>query len=194
MPEKRGDPILKSMITELTLPGGEKVQLIFLRQAPDLGELIYLQSIRSRAVDENSTIATIYRGLLLRFTMLLAGEAKAQIQFDTVISPPSSRNDADPYREAVLRQARVPDLSSRFSRNGSTRSATATSLEEMCAEFEYKAGGDEASIKSLLIVDESVASGRTIAAMLCHLRKAGLPRDCVITVAAPAFLQDRRSK
>lgn len=182
------------MTSEFELPTGEKVSVIFLRQLPDLGELIYLQSIRSGRVDEDSLIARIYRNLLVRFAMLLAAEVKARISFDAVVSPPSSRTDADPYREAILRDAKCLDLSPRFSRIGKTRAATAKSLEEVFAEFQYKPAGDEGSIKSLLIVDDSVASGSTIAALLHHLRKAGLPSNSVITAAAPALLQHRRSE
>ncbi|MCC3243803.1 phosphoribosyltransferase [Methylocystis sp. WRRC1] len=42
----------------------------------------------------------------------------------------------------------------------------------------------------MLIVDESVASGKTVAAVLEHLRHAGLPGDCKIMVAAPAWLKE----
>jgi orotate phosphoribosyltransferase-like protein len=54
--------------------------------------------------------------------------------------------------------------------------------------------GGECGIKSLLIVDESVSSGRTIAAVLAHLRRAGLPKDCIVYVAAAAWLVDKKLK
>ena len=60
-----------------------------------------------------------------------------------------------------------------------TRSWTSSSIGPLDTSLEFK---------SLVIVDESLASGRTVAAMLHHLRQAGLPKDCVVYVAVAAYL------
>jgi uracil phosphoribosyltransferase len=86
------------------------------------------------------------------------------------------------------------DLTARFSRNGKIRAAAASSVEEVRDEFNYQSVGDESEIKSLLIIDESLASGRTVAAVLDHLRSVGLPKDCIIYVAVAAWLIEKRSK
>ena len=70
------------------------------------------------------------------------------------------------------------------------RAATASSVSDMVEEFNYKAGGDEVEIESLLIVDEFVASGKTCAAVLHHLRAVRLKEKCKITVAAAAWLTE----
>ena len=49
------------MIDELALPSGERVQFIFLRKWPNLGNMIYLQSIRSGLIEEDSSVAQDYR-------------------------------------------------------------------------------------------------------------------------------------
>jgi len=113
--------------------------------------------------------------------------------FDAVVSPPSSRDDAIPYREACIKRGKMRDLSQRFTRKGAVKAATADTLQEMIGEFVYEPGGDEKSITSLLIVDESLASGRSAAAVLHYLRTAGLPETCKVTVAVAALLAPNSS-
>jgi hypothetical protein len=110
--------------------------------------------------------------------------------FDTVFSPPSRRADADVYRGAILADSRALDLSSRFSRKSKIKAATAETLNDLFGEFEYTAAGDEAKIKSLLVVDESFASGRTVATCLRLLRQAGLSTDCTVRAAVAALLSE----
>lgn len=179
------------MMTDLTLPTGETVKFVFLRKLSDLGDMIYLQSIRSGGIKDDSPIATAYRNMAWLFASRLAAQVQNGAQFDAVVSPPSKRADADIYRETILRQAEVPDLTGGFSRKGKVSAATASTVNDVVDEFDYKPYGSEAGIKALLIVDDSVASGTTIAAVLRHLREAGLPENCVITVAAPAWLRNR---
>ncbi len=182
------------MISDLTLPTGETVKLVFLRKWPNVGDMIYLQSIRSGRLNEGSDTATSYRNMACFYARLLADEVHDKTKFDSVVSPPSTRADAMVYRESILESilpnSNVPDLSGGFSRKERAKAASASSLEEIVDEFVYKADGHEATIESLLIVDDSIASGKTIAAMLHHLRKAGLPLDCMITVAVPAWLNE----
>ena len=177
------------MMTDLTLPTGETVRFVFLRKWPKLGEMIYLQSIRSGRIEDGSLTAQAYRAMAPTFARQLAAEVHNGTQFDAVVSPRSSRADAVVYRETILRDSNVPDVTGRFSRKNKVNAATASSLDEVIDEFVYVPNGIEAGIKSLLIVDDSVASGNTIAAVLHHLREAGLPNDCAITVAAPAWLK-----
>lgn len=172
-------------ITQLVLPTGEMLEIIYLRKLPDLGDLIYLHSVRTGRVTE--TVETSYRAM----APIYAGKLAQSVTkgFDAIVSPSSERADADLYRNALIEQTSARDLSDRFSRKGNVKASTASSVEEVVNEFDYVAQGDESEISSLLIVDESVASGKTVTAVLEHLRRAGLPGDCKIMVAAPVLLK-----
>ncbi len=137
------------------------------------------------AIDENSNVALEYRGMKKQFAVELAAQINSEIpEFDAVVSPPSSRPDANPYREAVLRDKKVLDLTRCFSRKGRVKiGRDETTLDQAFDELTYQPSGNERDVKSLLIVDESIASGKTVAAVLHHLRGAGLPERCKITVA-----------
>ena len=124
------------MISDLRLPTGETVKFVFLRKWPNLGEMIYLQSIRSGHLDEESLTAIAYKNMARTFAIRLAAEVGAHAQFDAVVSPMSSRTDANVYREAILRDSHVPDLTIGFSRKRKVRAATASSLDEVIDEFE----------------------------------------------------------
>jgi hypothetical protein len=75
-----------------------------------------------------------------------------------------------------------------FSRRHQVLAAMAPPLQALINEFQYVPFDNETTFDSLLIVDESVASGLTIAASLDHLRRHSLKRSCRITVAAHAWL------
>ena len=118
-------------------------------------------------------------------TALMDEIERSGITFDTVISPPSSGADVEPYRQAVIERWSVRDLSKNLTRKGKTKAMKSeTTLEDMIEEFTYTPDGSEPSIRSIMIVDESIASGKTAAAILHHLRAAGLPKGTTIAVAA----------
>ena len=60
----------------------------------------------------------------------------------------------------------------------------------MIEELDYEADGKEHEIKSLLIVDETVADGKTAAAMLHHLRMHGLSEGAEVTLVAWAKVKN----
>ena len=178
-------------IAQFTLPTDERISLAYLRRWPRLGDMIYLQGVRSGRLPENSLTARQYRAMVPFYATRLANLATGNDapRFDATVSPPSARDDANPYRNEVLgRRQGLLDLTSRFSRRGRLRAANTVSIDEMRNEFVYRPVGDEGRINSLLIVDESLASGRTVAALLAHLRGAGLPGNCIICVAVAAHL------
>jgi hypothetical protein len=180
---------------QLTLPTDENVHLVYLRKWPNLGDMIYLQAVRSSRMKEDSSAAQSYKAMAFNYARQLADLLKHEIpEFDTVVSPPSKRMDADVYRNEILRRVSARDLTPRFSRRGAISAAASSSVQEVINEFGYQPAGDESEIKSLVIVDESVASGRTIAAALYHLRKAGLTKDCTIFVATAAWLVEKKSE
>ena len=172
------------------LPTGEQIDLIFLRDWNNIGELLYLQSIRSGRIDENSSIATLYKGMFgINCQRLADFTAHSGIEFDAIAKAPSSRDDAAPYHDCILQRTCANDISERFLKSESSRSGSpGSSQQDVIDAITYMAEGDEGSIQNLLIVDDSFASGKTIAAMLHHLRSAGL-NNCSITVAVPALLR-----
>ena len=179
---------------DLELPTGETVSFVFLRKYPNLGDMIYLQSVRSGKLDHTSLVAQSYKSMAKIYARQLArAVVNIELRFDAVV-PPSKRSDVDVYRNAVVERLGVRDMTNGFSRKGMASAATASSVSEMIEEFDYVAFDGESEIKSLLIVDESVASGKTYAAVLHHLREAGLTRDCKITVATAAWLACERGQ
>ncbi|RCK43645.1 hypothetical protein TH25_21070 [Thalassospira profundimaris] len=176
--------------TNQALPNGEGIDLVFLRDWKNLGDLLYLQSIRSGRIDENSSIAVSYRAMLSVNAQRLADfVVHTGVEFDVVAMAPSSRDDAVPYHECIMNRLCATDISERFSKSKSTQSGSSgSSQQDVVDAITYMAEGDEGVFRNLLIVDDSFASGKTIAAMLYHLRKAGL-NNCSITVAVPALLR-----
>jgi hypothetical protein len=103
---------------EFTLPTGEKVTLIYGAKHPGKGTT-YLNAARMGTVDEKSNVAVEYHAMERFYSSKLAAQVKGEVpDFDAVVSPPSSRPDANPYREAVLWDKSAHDLTSHFSLMG----------------------------------------------------------------------------
>jgi hypothetical protein len=116
---------------------------------------------------------------------LIAEIEEAGIVFDAVVCPPSKGTDIEPYRQAILERWPVHDFTPNFTRKGQKRAVRLdTTVADMIAEFAYTPDGKEGEVKSLLVIDESVASGKTLAAVLHHLRTNGLPADAHVASAA----------
>lgn len=110
---------------------------------------------------------------------------QAGITFDAVVCPPSDGQDVEPYRKAILKHWPVHDFTPNFTRHGRKRAVRPeTTVEDMIDEFVYTPDGKEAEVRTLLIIDESVASGKTIAAVLHHLRKHGMVEDAAVAAAS----------
>jgi hypothetical protein len=73
-----------------------------------------------------------------------------------------------PFRCCVAMRLRVETRDRCLS---CARRFRSSSVEEIVDEFDCQSAGDESEIKSLLVVDESLASGRTVAALLDHLHR-----------------------
>lgn len=176
--------------TNHLLPNGEEIDLVFLRDWKDLGDLLYLQSIRSGRIDENSSTAVSYRAMLGINSQRLADFVDhTGVKFDAIAMAPSSRDDALPYHECIIKRLCATDISSRFSKSEETRSGSPdSSAQDVIDAISYRPEGDEGSFRNILIVDDSFASGKTTAAMLHHLRIAGMD-NCSVTVAVPALLR-----
>jgi len=176
------------MLVDLDLPSGETVRYIYLRDVKNLGDMIYLQSIRSGRLKEDYQTSKTYKAMEWLYAIQLSEELD-EMTFDAALTPPSSRTDAKPYLEQILATRDAIDFSNRFTRNGKCKSANEHSVKEMLSEFIYQKSGDECKIGSLLIVDDSVASGTTIATIIQLLKDNGMRDTCKVTVASPAWLK-----
>jgi hypothetical protein len=172
------------MKTTLTLPDDKTAALLCIAEKfhPILN---FLNAVRSGAKTDDSESARTYHNMVPIYASQLAGLVATEVpDADAIIAAPSSRTDVDPYRAAIVRRSSgLLDLSSSMTRSGSVKAAdNETTLEQVIESFSYKATGKEGSLNSLVIVDETVGRGKTVAAMLHHLRAAGLPEDCKVTV------------
>jgi predicted amidophosphoribosyltransferase len=131
------------------------------------------------------------RGYLNRvglFAELLASSF-AREAFDCVVSPPSRFDHARPYREAILR--RMPgavDLTGDFTRREGTYAGCGHSLPALRRALAFRPRLPLRSQTSVLIVDDILWQGKTAAAVLHHLRRAGLPDSARIALACPLWI------
>ena len=159
----------------------------------DCGGFSYLQGIRRTLKlicddPENSFAAQGYRvnlpSYVKRLTQLLVSSV------DAVVSPPSRYPEqAAPYREAAKAKFSIAlDLTDAFSRSKLVLASEGAELSEIIQGLCYVSNGVESAISSLLIVEDVFSRGRTSAALLVHLRSAGLPPSCEVQVACPLWI------
>ena len=173
-------------IEEFVLPTGEVLNVFYVagKSSPPAQ---YLNAKRRSLPIE--TVERLYRSKKFLYQAGLVKEIEQSgLNFDTIICPPSSAGDAQPYRDAILDRWPVNELSDTFTRRGNFKAQDdETSVEDLVErELVHSPDGSEPLIKSLLIVDESLARGRTAAAMIALLRRAGMPDDARISIAVCA--------
>jgi hypothetical protein len=128
----------------------------------------------------------LYRVLVPKLQDALVQQIEASgLQFDAIVCPPSSGNDAQPYREAILSRWPVNDFTDTFTRMGRIKAQNIeTTVDDLVErEFVHTPKGHERSIKSILIVDEAIATGKSAAALIELLRRAGMPPDARVSIA-----------
>lgn len=174
--------------TSVKLPTGEDVALTYWETRPSFLKFGALQSLRSGLMRSDSDLAKQYLAMAPFYGRQFAAQVNGAWQ--AVVSPPSSNGFAKPYLTAILERTNALDLTPRFTRAGAVRSSAdpPPTLEELAASISYAPEADESGIRSLLFIDDVFASGRTLAAILQHLRKSGLPADCTVQAAAPLCL------
>jgi predicted amidophosphoribosyltransferase len=173
-------------LADLVLPTGESVSLAYLRKGPTyLGELTALQGLRSGHVSPDSLVALEYQNLARLYGLRLSQEVRER--FDAIVTPPSTHSRVAPYLAALRRVADV-DLSDGFRRHRETRSAEGCELGELIEAISYSPNKRESELKAVLIVDDIVASGRTAAALMHHMRLAGVAAECKFSLACPLWL------
>jgi len=100
---------------------------------------------------------------------------------------PSGRQDASPYWHAICTARLVgQNISSSFMKTLSVRAAQSDSFEELLRSISLEPSGHRSDIKSatkVLVVDDVLHTGRSVAACITHLRKAGHSTDAEVNVA-----------
>lgn len=175
-------------VQQVTLPTKATVRLIFV-ESKGVGRDYF--NAKRLGVSGGVTEETYYLRLPKLVSALVAEVQQPGIQFDAVLRIASSGIDAVPYMTALCAAfPGITDLTPNLTRKGRVRAANGkTTLADLIEEFEYTPSGAEVSFKSLLIVDETYATGKSVAAVLEHLRGAGLPEDADITVAVCAMIE-----
>jgi hypothetical protein len=151
-------------------------------------QLEYLNIIRS-GLTPSQNIELQYRNMEKWHAGTLARSLPPVAAGSVILTPPSSRTDAKAYLDAVLtHHPGLKNISTRMTRKGKVKAATAQSIGSVIREFDYNPQGDESAFKAVYILDETVGTGRTIASMLYHLCKAGLPKDCKVVVVTALWV------
>lgn len=167
-----------------TLPCG-RIVTVFSAKGKDSDEACYFNSTSRNAIQAPGATKQ-YRSQVHRLTTILTGVVKASgMHFDAMVCAPSSRGDAREYADCLDIAFSVDDLSDTFTRRHIMKASDPGVTVDMLAteEFIHRPDGSEAEIKSLLIVDDAFATGKTIAAMLQLLHGAGFPTNAEVSVA-----------
>src|SRR3712207_2681789 len=88
--------------SNIKLPTGEEIDII---NVVGHGGTVskYYNGIRRGWIDEDASIARDYRSILPKLVAgIVAGIEKAGTEFDAIVVPPSSRQDAEPFKQAVM--------------------------------------------------------------------------------------------
>jgi hypothetical protein len=119
--------------TEFELPTGAKVTLIYGAQHPGRGTG-FLQGVRTGIYNDSSVEALANRNMLWVYQRDLAALVGQELpSFDAIVSPPSCRQDADPYRSAIAEGQKAMDLTPFFTRKNKYKVSLFTNLRaSMC--------------------------------------------------------------
>jgi hypothetical protein len=109
---------------------------------------------------------------------------------DAIVELPSTRNFNKPYTAEIRR--RFPDarnLPPIVGRHWKVRSAESASFEEVLADTFIISDNDGLdTLKTVLLVDDILGEGKTVAAIVARLREAGLSSTAHIVLAVPLVI------
>lgn len=176
---------------DLPLPGSKlRTKLTYLdhRGTSDIG---YLQRIRSMANLHEERLLNMeqrYKAGLVVWPHKLAAQVDGPVT--AIVSPPSSRPELiKPYRDELLAKFQSAiDLTERFRRPDAVSAGEGASGTDLLNAIRYQGQGDEAGFQTVLAVDDVVASGKTVGAVISKLRAAGMPKTSAVLIAAPLWL------
>jgi hypothetical protein len=171
-----------------------EIRVIALHKGKDAGPFSYLQAARQCTNEamglklDETAVAAIYKAMLFKYKAQLVGAIEGPI--DALLSPPSDHAcQGMPYRESVA--AKFPgaiDLTNVIFRDGTKRAGHGATLDQVVASLTYIPTGREKEFRRIVIVDDTFTRGMTAAAIITHLRKHGLPKNCEVVLACPLWL------
>jgi hypothetical protein len=105
---------------------------------------------------------------------LLAAFSDRGVPHTALVVPPSSRNDARPYADALLNAGiATVDLSGCVKRiDSSFRASQSVSFEEVRSSIEIVKRPEASPFGSLIVVDDVLSSGRSVAAVVLSLQES----------------------
>lgn len=175
------------------------VQVVHIRKARlDAGPFTCLQAVRqphfSDMPFEDLPGAKEYLAMVPIYTARLSDlfrDGAGVGPVDAILSPPSSRPElSNPYRRCISdKQPLACDLTHSFQRaKDAPRAADGATLQKVVDSLAYSPCNKEPSFKRIVIVDDVLKSGVTVAAIVHHLRTIGLPPSCEVFVVCPLWL------
>lgn len=167
---------------QIELPNGQKLQIIYVETHGY--SRAYFNSKRWGLRNEDTALH--YWAMVPTYKGKLAQSIEeSRFEFDAIVRAPSNSDDVQPYYDVVSKRWPVHDLSKNITRKGMVKaSANETTVEDLTdSEFAYMPDGEEPNLRSVLIIDESCSTGKTIAAVQELLWRAGMPKDARVVAA-----------
>ena len=128
--------------------------------------------------------------LLQEFNELLL-----DIRIDAVVTPPSRYKLIEPYVEVVKgKYNNIIDLSQYFTKMNSNSISSDFSCEDYKEKIIYDSVIDLSSFKSILFLDDVMATGKTAKVIIDKLVEAGLAEPCILTIACPLWIKEPELK
>ena len=180
------------MQKSLETPKGRKITLTYLESNKELSDkgLMFLHYKRSTRISESQLKEqkiqySAFKQVHISRLFALTGGFRQES--DCIVTPPSSQDDAIPYLNKFLGELVIDDFTNRFSRKDWNIRACdqGTGFETLLKNTTYEAGGDESGIKSLIIVDDIYATGKTVDTILELMFPKHIPTSAKIDVVAP---------
>lgn len=155
--------------------------------------LLFLQAVR------NDTVIPGLKGSYEREVPRNSSKLKAeienyqiencQIDVHAVLTPPSTYCFAKPYLDTIKPLFNdAHDVSGSFTRDPGVHSDQCETVEQYKNCLHYSSHCDLTAVRSLLIVDDVLNRGRTVAAVVLLLREHGLPARSRVFAACPLWI------
>lgn len=170
---------------DIIYPEPRTAGLYYLEQGPPFTKFAALQGLRSGRMKPNEAGAIEYFSMAWLHAKQLAKEVNGS--YDAMVVPPSTHNRSEPYAKELINCCQW-NLSGGFSRAGVVRSGDGCSLGQLWSSVSYKPSGEEGKLRSVLVVDDIFASGKTVAIMVGKLIEAGMSKEAVVSVACPLWI------
>lgn len=158
------------------LPSGKILPLTYAVEFPSLSSL-YFQAARIGELESWPFLKSDICRLDYVATQDLYKARRRLPNFDAVVAPPSGRSDAGRLKSWLISSRSMLDISPRFSREGTTAASTTSDPEHSHGQFSYSSYADEVNLRSLMIIDDAIASGRTVDNILLHLTHHGFDQS-----------------